>query len=105
LRLGSQDDLQDYGFNLSEAGSQTINSFAFTSTSVGRCSNTEGFSALAQLHSASHFESKSLYWKSGLESRWAVLFELPRFDIILRCMRQHRLAALNLYRYNSIPVG
>src|SRR5437762_13054512 len=33
-----------YGFDLLEAESQTISSFALTSTSVGSCSNTEGFS-------------------------------------------------------------
>ncbi len=49
-----------YGLDLLEAESQTFNSLAFTSTSVGSCNNTEGFSVLSQLHSASHFDGKSL---------------------------------------------
>ena len=49
-----------YGLDLLEAESQTISSFAFTSTSVGSCRNTEGFSVVSQLHFASHFDGKSL---------------------------------------------
>ena len=49
-----------YGPDLLEAESQTFNSLAFTSTSVGSCNNTEGFCVLSQLHSASHFDVNSL---------------------------------------------
>ena len=46
---------------ISTAGSQIIRVSALTSASVGRCSSTDSFSSLSQLHSESHFVgSKSL---------------------------------------------